>query len=230
MIRYFRIVAVVLLFALSVQRVEAQFALGARLGYSNVLHGESTTDVNGEAFTLKSLNSNGFNLGLMMRAGSKVFMQVEGYYQLNKMPYFNSDTTLTFSERYSTVELPVLLGFKVVDLDKFNWRFMIGPRFRFSAGAKSNIDTTQFIVVSNKWQLGLSVGSGFDIGPVTLDFKYNLTSNIFTTSLKSYADATPTELKRMLLHGFEASIGYKFVDIRRTKSTNSGNSRSRKGS
>lgn len=194
-----------------------QFALGFRLGYSNVLHGETTTDTYGEAFTLKNDDSHGFNLGLMMRAGSKVFVQLEGYYQFNKIPFFSADTSTFFNERYSTVEVPVMLGYKVIDREKFNWRFMVGPRFRFSVGSSTTLDSVLYEVVSNKWQLGLSVGTGLDIGPVTLDFKYALTSNIFNTSLR-YTDMTPVELKRTLLNGFEATIGYKMVDIRRRKS------------
>lgn len=221
------IVLVTLALLLIAPKAMGQFALGFRLGYSNVLHGETTTDTYGEAFTLKNGDSNGFNIGLMMRAGSKVFVQLEGYYQFNKIPYFNTDTSTFFNERYSTVELPVLLGYKVVDRDKFNWRFMVGPRFRFSVGSATTIDSLLYEVASNKWQLGFTAGTGFDIGPITLDFKYDLTSTLFNHS-RRFDDMTPVELKRRLLNGFEATIGYKMVDIRRRKSAG-GNRRGRGG-
>lgn len=207
--KHLLVLVAMLLLSLS---VSAQFAMGVRAGYANVLHSERTTDIDGAAFTLHGDNSHGLTVGLMMRAGMKVLVQIEGYYQYNKATYFNSDTTMWFNESYSTIELPIMLGYKVVDREKVNWRFMIGPRFRFSAGASSNIDSL-YTNVCNKWQLGLSAGTGFDFGPVTLDFRYNLTSNIFATEY--LATPEPIEIQRAVLHGFDATIGFKFVDIRR---------------
>ncbi len=79
-----------------------------------------------------------------------------------------------------TVDLPVLIGFKLVDNKYFNLRFNGGPVFGFVSD--SNFDLPEFTELKasdfvNNY-IGWQVGMGMDIWFATLDARVEGTGNL----------------------------------------------------
>jgi hypothetical protein len=68
------------------------------------------------------------------------------------------------------LDIPVLVGFKAVDLKQFKIRFFVGPEFCMKF--KDH-------VTKNDFQMGLQAGLGVDIWRFTLDAGYAVLGNVY---------------------------------------------------
>ena len=193
----------------------AQFSFGIAGNYTTSLGFDENWNFDAERLKFKSNTAHGFAVGIFMRAGKRFFVQPELMYNM----MFSTSTVEHEGEnvethkreiRLNTINLPVLLGGKVVSTSFFNLRIMLGPRFRFDVGSK-NKGTDDIKTTPRKWQLGLETGLGFDLGRITIDARYNLMQDIF-----SY-NSNNQELSFSPINSFSVGIGVKIVDIKQKK-------------
>lgn len=174
----------------------AEFDLGAKVGYTTSIgFGNMANVADYQWSNVKSEFGNGFHVGAFARiGGEKLYVQPEVLYNYQKTDYevtfqnvasgeaFNADKYVTSS----TVDVPILLGYKLFDIKVLNMRVLVGPKLRFNAGSKIEFkDKTSHEVAEEikeevkKTSVGLEAGIGFDIlKRVSLDVRYNLISNI----------------------------------------------------
>jgi opacity protein-like surface antigen len=209
---------------LSVSITYAQLNFGVKAGFNSSLslnnsHSLSTGDYN--LNSVKSDLSNGFQAGVFARFGfKKIYFQPEFLYNMGKKDYTmtlqdaqNNDVQLDKRVTISTLEVPLLLGYKLLDLKLINLRAFAGPKLRFNAGssldynvlaAGGSITAAQLSKDIKAAQLGLEAGIGVDILMFTLDARYNLIKDMYQTKLDSkIIDDIPANT-------FVISLGYKF--------------------
>jgi len=208
---------------LCVSFASAQINFGIKAGYNSSLGANDLGSITNGSYNLKSVNSeykNGFQAGVFLRLGAnKMYFQPELLYAMGKKDYnmtvMNSDQTVsgTFdkSVKVSTVDVPLLLGYKVLDLKLANLRVFAGPKLRFNAGSTLDFknvtgggfnaaDLQQDVKAA---QLGLEAGFGVDVLMLSLDFRYQVINDMYQTKLK---DLT---IDKIPANTFVISLGWK---------------------
>ena len=151
------------------------FAFGLKGGYEAAM---GYHDLWGESMNqLKSGFANGYQVGAWMRVGGKkVYLQPEVLLNVKKATQtFDIDNT-TVSATYKTqaIEIPLLIGYKLIDLGLLAVRVNAGPKAIINAGSSSSFSDYSNVVSQNfkdaAW--GLDAGFGVDILKVSLDFRY----------------------------------------------------------
>ena len=209
-------------FLLCVSFANAQINFGIKAGYNSSLGGNDLGSITNGSYNLNSVKSeykNGFQAGAFLRLGfNKVYFQPELLYAMGKKSYnmsvtdANSNTT-TFDKNVtiSTVDVPLLLGFKVLDLKLANIRVFAGPKLRFNAGSTldyknvtgGGFNTADLQKDVKAAQLGLEAGFGVDVLMLSLDFRYQVINDMYQTKLK---DLT---IDKIPANTFVISLGWK---------------------
>jgi hypothetical protein len=211
-------------FLLSVTASFAQFNFGIKAGYTSSLGVNNLGSVTSGAYNLNSVNSdlsNGFQAGVFARFGfKKLYFQPEFLYDMGKKNYTMTiqdaqSNNIQFNKRVniSTLEVPLLLGYKLLDLKLVNLRAFAGPKLRFNAGSSldySNLSSggsvtqDQLIKDVKAAQLGLEAGVGIDFLMFTLDARYNVIKDMYQTKLSSVT------IDNLQANTFVISLGWKF--------------------
>ncbi|HZX63302.1 MAG TPA: porin family protein [Bacteroidales bacterium] len=154
-----------------------QFSFGLKVGYNaSKLH----TGLD----SIKSSFNSGFHFGAFFRFGKKVYIQPEAYYTLQG-GIFENNVTNTYNNwkqkvTVGTLDIPVLVGFKVINLKVINWRVMAGPMVSFVVNSKikdvSLVGPIQNSDIS-KLNWYVQAGTGFDVLFLTLDIRYQIGLN-----------------------------------------------------
>lgn len=210
---------------LSVSITYAQFNLGVKAGYNSSISPKNISSVTSGDYNLNSVNSelsNGFQAGVFFRFGfSKMYFQPEFLYNMGKKNYTmtlqdaqNKDLQIDKRVKISTLEVPLLLGYKILDMKVVNVRAFAGPKLSFNAGssldynvlvdAGGTFDKETLISDIKAAQLGLEAGIGVDVLMFTLDARYNLIGDMYHTKMN---DIT---LDKMSANTFVISLGWKF--------------------
>lgn len=173
------------------------FTLGLKAGYSTSLKDDSKD--------VKFEGSNGFNAGFMARFGNKFFVEPEllyNYQQQNTTYNFAGVSAEGSTYKNSSIDIPVLFGYKFLDVKIFKMSAMIGPRFRLDAGTKfSDFDNVKTNV--EKSSIGLDCGVAFDVLNFIVDFRYNLMPSIASYKINNETvNFDPT-------NAFEVSLAFK---------------------
>lgn len=202
----------------------AQFNFGIKGGYNSSLNLDNITSVSSGTYSLNSVAgelANGFHGGVFARIGlgKKIYLQPELLYALQKKTFNLSVSnlvnpgSLTDVDNYvnfSTIDVPVLIGYKIVDLKLLNVRAFAGPKFRMNAGSTldfktltsgATIDEKQLIGEFKKASVGMEVGAGVDLLMFTLDARLNLINDVYTAKWQEKPD---------LNSNFVISLGWKF--------------------
>jgi len=159
---------------------------------------------------------NNFQAGVFARIGfNKVYFQPELLYSIQKKDYIltlndavNKNVSVDKLVNISTVDVPLLLGYKILDLKILNVRAFAGPKLRFDAGSTlgytkltgGNFDANSLLSDVKKAQLGLDMGVGVDLLMLTLDVRYNLIGNMYDAKLSDFNLPSST---------FVISLGWK---------------------
>ena len=209
-------------FLLCVSFANAQINFGIKAGYNSSLGGNDLGSITNGSYNLNSVKSeykNGFQAGAFLRLGfNKVYFQPELLYAMGKKSYNmsvtdeNSNTT-TFDKNVSisTVDVPLLLGYKVLDLKLANIRVFAGPKLRFNAGSTldyknitgGGFNTADLQQDVKAAQLGLEAGFGVDVLMLSLDFRYQVINDMYQTKIK---DLT---IDKIPANTFVISLGWK---------------------
>jgi len=208
-------------FLLSVSFTYAQLNFGIKAGYNSSLGINDLGSVTTGSYNYNSVKaelSNGFQAGVFARLGfSKLYFQPELLYTLGKKDYSMSaqdanNNTLPFTKNVtvSTVDLPLLLGYKVLDLKLVNLRVFAGPKLRFNAGSRMDFTTpaggynTSSLQKDIKAaQLGLEAGFGVDVLMLSLDLRYQVINDMYQTKIQ---DVT---IDNIPANTFVISLGWK---------------------
>ena len=181
------------LLALTVATFAQPFTIGIKGGInSQKITTDSYKGITGYTWEdFKSETKSGFILGVFARIGDKIYLQPELLYTIQKGA---SDVTLitttgnlppgTYNQTFDvkSIQVPMLLGIKLIDLKAASIRAFTGPSlgivlddskigFKDSGGVSippTLYDPKRFEKTVWNWQLG----GGIDLGPLVFDVRY----------------------------------------------------------
>ena len=208
---------------LSVSFVSAQVNFGIKAGYNSSLTLDNIGSVQTGEYNLSSVKSelnNGFHMGAFGRLFfDKVYIQPELLYSLQKKEYeftiqdaINPDIDVEKYVTFSTVDIPLLIGYKLLDLKVANLRVFAGPKFRLDAGSQVSftnltsgdpLDAADVEALKGEIknsQIGLEFGAGIDVLMFTLDARMNVINSLHTATWQTKPD---------LNSNFVISLGWK---------------------
>lgn len=158
----------------------------------------------------KSDAKSGYNLGAFARLGTKIYLQPELLYCVRNSQ--STDGTAKQSVKLKTIQVPILLGIKLIDLKLASIRAFTGPAMSFPMksskvtyeGVSGPIyDTENYKNNIWDWQLG----AGVDVGMITLDCRYEW--GLSKTSDGSVNVSNPSFVNKGNTLTF--SVGFKFI-------------------
>lgn len=166
------------------------FTLGLKAGYLYSTFPYSNSGTN--SVITANHGRSGYQIGAFARIGGKTYLQPEFNYEaqrgtINYKEYYyydqasnststNNYTTQTSTLKFNRIDIPILLGHKFIALPLINLRGYIGPDFGFktyaSDSAPINYNTNDYNFRTST--VGGILGVGVDVGPLTVDARYNL--------------------------------------------------------
>jgi len=186
----------------------AQFDLGVKAGYNSSLNitNISTSLQNYGLDDVKSEMWNNFQGGLFARVfiNKKLYIQPELMYSIQKKEYDllevmigGTATDVNTYMKVSNVEVPLYIGYKLLDLKVAAVRLFAGPKFIMDAGSSldyKNITNEQITAAGlindfKESQIDLEFGAGIDVLMLALDAKVNLMQDV-AGKLKSIEDVS----------------------------------------
>lgn len=190
------------------QTSNAQFALGLKLGYNA---SKLSTNID----SIKSSMSSGFHVGAFARIGKRVHLQPEFYYTLSGATFENLgvNTINDWKQKVTvgTLDIPVLVGFNIIQSKVVKWRIMVGPEASFIVNSKiENVSLTGPIEKSNLNTINwfIQAGTGIDILFLTLDIRYQAGLNNLINEVTKGSTLYPVNSKSNL---FVVSLGFKII-------------------
>lgn len=196
---------IALLIIVSAQVLKGQgiFCLGPKVGYN------SNTLTNNFDSVSSSIN-NSLQVGAFVRLGSKFYIQPEANYQMvsGTLKQISGNTIQQQEFTVSTIKMPILVGVKLVSLDKFNIRLLAGPAVSFAVNKELNPSNMGELwpiqsvddFESSAWSM--QMGGGFDVFFLTIDVRYELGIDNFYQGTDDYS---------MKNNVFNVSLGIKFL-------------------
>ena len=169
-----------------------QFALGAKLGYTA---SKITTDID----SIKSGFNNGFHIGAWARFGKRLYLSPEFLYNMSGS-VFTKEGNLSVNNwkqkvKIGSIDIPVLVGFKIIHSDLITWRIELGPEISMAVNKKvEDMDgmtdgpiTQDDISSSNYYILA---GTGIDVLFLRFDIRYQWGLNEIMQDVKNYSLST----------------------------------------
>jgi hypothetical protein len=201
-----KILLFVLLF-ISAEVTFGQFALGIKVGYN-------ANKLSSNLDSVKSSFSSGFHVGAFARIGKRVFLQPEFYYTMSGGSFTVNTKLLqdiTQKVTVGSLDIPVLIGFKIINSKIFNWRIMVGPQVSFLVNSKlkdvSLTDPIQSATFSNvNWYI--QAGTGIDVLFLTLDIRYQAGLNSMINDVVKNGATYASNSKNNM---FVVSLGFKIL-------------------
>ncbi len=161
------ILSIALLIA-SVAASKAQTTLGIKGGIN---FSKINTD------NIKESSVTGYQAGLFARLGNTLYLQPEVYLgsRGGKFEGSSSGNSASASGKvtFTTLNVPLLLGTKLVSAGPISVRAMAGPIYSYNLSENNNVSSAiqDFGKYKNS-TLGYQVGAGVDIGNITADLRY----------------------------------------------------------
>ena len=184
----------------------ANMTLGIKVGFSTSLGMNNLNPMLTDEYSLSTAKSsivNGFNVGAFGRVDfNKFYFQPEFLYVLGQNNYALSlldnhlqNIELNKTATISTLDIPLLLGYKIWNSKNTNLRLFAGPKLRLNAGSTvkrtyfhtyGTTNATDITTDITPTQLGLETGLGLDFSGFTLDVRYNLIQDMYHSQLNSH--------------------------------------------
>jgi len=214
------LVIAVLLFMGNLIFAQLPVTFGPKIGYTST---ELTTDKSEIKNDLKS----GFLAGAFVRIkGKKIYFQPEVYfaakggdlnYDLNLADTV-SPVSVSKTISLNTVDIPLILGYKLFDAKVFNFRIHAGPVASFVVNKdfeiKHNGEDPETEVGEGEDQTikdaiwGLQAGAGIDVLMFTLDVRYEIGLNNIYEKQEGEPDSGLSEYKSNV---FMVTLGWKIL-------------------
>jgi len=160
--------------------------------------------------------NSGFHIGVFARLGKRVHLQPEFYYTLSGATFENLGKG-TFNDwkqkvTVGTLDIPVLVGFTIIQSSLLKWRIQVGPEVSFVVNSKiQDVTLTGPIEKSslNTTNWYLMAGTGIDILFLTLDIRYQTGLNSLINEVTdTHGKVYPVNTKGNL---FVVSLGFKIL-------------------
>ncbi|MGB3617118.1 MAG: porin family protein [Catalinimonas sp.] len=173
------LVATLLLLCLTTG-AQAQFTVGPKAGLSySTLHSDAPY--------LDADEIVSYHAGLFVRIGKRVYLQPEAYFVRKGSDLSIRDLSGEVRSgpvRYHSVDVPLLLGAKLIDLRKVNLRLAAGPMVSLVVDERRRLPELD---EANPTLWGYQAGVGLDVLRFTADLRYEAGLNRFNPDL----DARP---------------------------------------
>jgi hypothetical protein len=190
---------------LSFEATYGQLALGLKLGYNA---SKLTTDVD----SIKSDFNSGFHAGIFTRIGKRIYFAPELLYTMSGSVFTEEGSVSTDNWKQKvtvgTMDIPLLLGLKIIHSSAITWRIELGPEASFvvnkkitEKGSVTGPITTADINTANWFILA---GTGIDILFLSLDVRYQYGLNAMIKDVQNYSFNTQNSL-------FLVSLGWKII-------------------
>lgn len=179
---------------------KAQFSIGPKIGVSVA---KLSTDIS----DYKTAAKTGISFGAFARFGDKTYLQPELIYN-HKGADLTENTDLGEAKSeisIKTMDIPVMIGYKIMGLGVGNIRIMGGPVASFIVddeikGIGDVEESIEKIKLKDAiW--GLQLGAGVDVMMFTLDIRYEIGLN----------DISDTEGLDLKSNTFQVSLGWKIL-------------------
>jgi len=187
------------------------FSLGLKIGFNSTKMVTELKNIN----DIKEEAKMGYLAGAFLRINlPKIYLQPEIYYtrkagdyQSTTIPLFQNQT-FTQKTILNSIDVPVLIGIKLLDLKLFNLRLMTGPVASFVTSKDVNYEVNGVNIGSlpstdfgNYKDINWSIqaGAGIDVLNFTLDVRYEW-------GLNNISDVADMNVKSKLLN---VSVGMK---------------------
>ncbi len=176
---------------------QVPITFGPKVGYTS---SKLKMDLSGIEEDFKS----GFEAGVFVRVKIKKFyLQPELYYAVKGGTLDSINVTKEIS--LNTLDIPVLVGYRLIDNKAFNFRVFAGPVASFIVNKKVDNASELINDIDDKsikdaiW--GVQLGAGIDILIFTLDVRYELGLN----DISNYSGAS------IKSNTFHVSLGWKIL-------------------
>jgi len=190
--------------------LSAQLSFGPKIGYNT-----SKLSVDRSEITTELKNS--FQFGLFARIGKKVYFQPELAWLTQGGIFKDEDGKINspFKQEVSlkTVQVPVMIGYKLIDLKLVNVRVMGGPVASFVTDKEIENKVDNYIdpikqadIKDAIWSLQLGVGA--DVAMFTLDIRYNIGLTKIINEIEIEGEPVQFDSKS---NGFNITLGWKLL-------------------
>jgi hypothetical protein len=165
--------------------------------------------------SIKSDFNSGFHVGVFSRFGKRLYVAPELQYSMSGAVFSNEGnlTTSGWKQKVTigSLDIPVLVGFKIIHSDFITWRIELGPQASFTVNKKitdqedlagpikeANINSANWYVLG---------GTGIDFLFLKVDVRYQYGLNQLLTDVQSLGTSTSTYDARNQM--FVVSVGWK---------------------
>jgi len=185
----------------------SQISLGPKVGFNT---SKLTTDVS----DIKSDASNSFNFGAFLRLGKKIYVQPEVNWLTRggvfKTPSISGISPINQEVSMKTIEIPLLLGWRIINFGVGNVRLMVGPSASIVMDATVDITNEDDLLNPIKdtdfedliW--GFNAGVGVDVLMFTLDVRYQMGLNEVIKKVNEFDYFSKSNI-------FAVSLGWKII-------------------
>lgn len=180
-----------------------QFSIGPKIGFNT---NKLTTEVDDYASDAK----NNFNFGVFARIGTKFYLQPEVNWLTigGVLEDKGLAVPLKTEIEMKSIEIPVIVGVRLVNLGVGNIRFLLGPSgtIVMDKSVKPDAGITDPIKEADLEDLiwGFNVGAGVDILMFTLDVRYQMGLNEVLTKVQNFDINSKNNM-------FAVSLGWKIL-------------------
>jgi len=186
-----------------------QFNFGIKIGYN-------ANKLNTNIDSIKSSISSGFQVGVFFRIGKRLYVQPEAYYTFSGGLFEENlvNTVSNWKQKVTvgSLDIPVLLGFKIIKSKIFNWRVMAGPEVSFvvNSKVKDMNSVTGPLTTSDLSKVNwyIQVGTGVDILFLALDIRYQIGLNKI---INSVSQGSVSYDYNSMNNMFLVSLGFKIL-------------------
>lgn len=176
----------------------SQITLGPKIGYNASLLSTNISDVS-TGFM------NGYQFGAFLRLGKTLYLQPELIYSSKGGIIDSKDV------RFGTIDIPVIVGYKIIDNKLFNIRLLggllgsiiIDKDNAMLNKVKETLEKSSF----NDVNFGLLIGAGADLSFLTLDIKYEIGLNDI------YKNSEPQKNWEIKNYQVNLSLGVKLLNL-----------------
>lgn len=178
------------------------------------------------AFTMSSLSTDfsdyenaakaGYQFGAFVRIGDKLHLQPEAYFtaKTGQIEYVSGTVKQDFT--FNTIDVPVLVGYTLIDPPGFNVRVQAGPVASFVTNKKISVTsggieedaTDEDLAAFKDMNWGLQFGAGVDVLFLTVDVRYELGLNNMYNQPEGAQAGDPSKFNNNV---FFISVGWKIL-------------------
>lgn len=185
--------------------------------------GVNMTSLSSDLSDYKNAAKAGYQLGAFVRLGDKLHLQPEAYFtaKTGELSFSEGDGAAAVDIKQqvtlNSVDVPVLIGYKIMDPPLFNIRLQAGPvasvvtskKFDITVNGVETEPGDEYISNYKDINWGLQFGAGVDVLVFTIDLRYELgLSDIYKNK-----DAMTDDFSNMKNNVFFVSVGWKIVEF-----------------